>query len=147
MASLLLPLLACSKRDTPEQRVQALLDNAEQAVEKKDLATLRGYLSDRYSDEHDHDRRAIENVLRVLFLQHETINLYVRVAEIQLTPSDRVQVVLYVAMTARPAANAEELIALRADLYRFELTFAGESGQWRVLRARWRRAEPAEIVF
>jgi hypothetical protein len=33
-----------------------------------------------------------------------------------------------------------DLPALRADLYRFDLTFGDERGAWRVTRATWRPA-------
>jgi hypothetical protein len=42
-------------------------------------------------------------------------------------------------------ADPAELPRLNADLFRFDLGFAEEEGKWRLIRAGWRRAEPADF--
>lgn len=83
--------ISCNKGETPEQRVRALIVEAEQAVEKKEIANVRGYVSARYRDDEQRDRRAIEGILRLYLLRHESINLYTRIESIIPTQADHAE--------------------------------------------------------
>lgn len=143
---LVFSLTACSKPDTPEQRIRALIANAERAAEKKEISALRGYLSRNYADEAGRDWRTIHGILRLYLLRHEAIHLFTRIAAVDFPEPARAEAVVYVAMAGRPIVSAEELAGFRANLYRFELRLAEEGGDWRVTAAAWRPAEPADFI-
>lgn len=134
------------ERQGPETQVRALIDNAVSAAEQKHIGTLRDMVSERYADDRGQDKRAIENLLRLHFLRNETLHLYAHIHSVTLSPPDRAQAIVLVAMAGVPIASLQELPALRADLHRFEIDFAREDKAWRVLRAAWRRAELGEFV-
>lgn len=140
-------LTACAKRETPEQRVRTAISGAEQAVEKKDISALRGFVSERYTDEEGRDRRAVEGILRLYLLRNEAIHLLTRIETVTVIPPDKAQAVVYVAMAARPIAPADTLSSFNANLYRFELSFGEEDNHWRVVRAAWRPAEPTDFIY
>ena len=137
---------ACSKTTAPEQRVRQFLDRAEQAAEHKDVRTLRGLVSEHYSDSDGHDRRTIEGILRLYVLRHESIHLLTQIESIEFPKPREAHVGIYVAMAARPITNATQLAAFRADLYRFDLVLTEEDSQWHVRQADWRPAEPADFI-
>lgn len=138
---------ACGKHTDPERQIRELLQTAEVSIEKKDIGPVRGYISDRYTDEDGRDRRAIDGLLRVYILRNENIHLFTRIADISFPDKQRARVAMYVAMAAQPIAHAEDLTHLQADLYRFELDFAEESKSWHVISARWRPALPSDFIF
>lgn len=140
-------VVACAKRETPEQRVRALISEAEKAVEKKELGQLKGYISEHYTDDDGRDRKAVEAILRLYVLRNESIHLFTRIESVTITPPNRVQAIVYVAMAARPITKADELRNFNANLYRFEVSFAEEDKQWRVIRTAWRPAEPSDFVL
>jgi hypothetical protein len=139
-------LAACRNTTTPEAQVRATIAKAEAAAESKDIATLRALVSDRYTDDHGQDKRAIEGMLRYYFLRHQSIHLFTQIQSVTLPEQDRASAVVYVGMAAQPVASAEELARLRADLYRFEIQFAREDDAWRVQGAQWRPAELIDFV-
>jgi hypothetical protein len=139
-------MVACSKTATPEQRVRQFLDHAEQAAEQRDMRTLRGSVSEQYSDADGRDRRMIEGILRLYVLRHESIHLLTQIESIEFPKPGEAHVSIYVAMAARPIANAAQLAAFRADLYRFDLVLTEGDSQWRVRRADWRPAEPTDFI-
>ena len=54
---------------------------------------------------------------------------------------------MFVAMAGGPITNAEELLLIRADLYRFDIAFADEGdNDWKVIGADWRRAERSDFI-
>lgn len=145
--SLNLPLTACDKPETPEHRLRALVEAAETAAEKKDIGSLRGYVSASYADEEGRDRRTLDGILRLYLLRHENIHLLTRIESVTWAPPNRARVVVYLAMAARPIASVEELGAFRANLYRLEIGLIEEGTQWRAVRAAWRPAEPADFIY
>ena len=148
LAALLLPvLISCSSQpDTPEAQVRALLKQAEAAAENKDSRVLRGFISEKYSDSQGQDKKAVEAILRYYFLRNESIHLFTRVQSITFPEPSRAQVVVLVAMAGQPISNPQQLERLHADLNRFEITFAREDKEWKVIRAEWRRAELADFI-
>lgn len=143
---ILLCTVACGKTETPEAQIRALMSAAAAAAEKKEVATLRAMVSDKYSDAQGQDKRGVEGVLRIYFLRNESLNLFTRTASVAFPEKDKAVAVVYVGMAAQPVATAQELERLRADLYRFEMTFAKEEKTWRVARAEWRPAELGDFI-
>jgi hypothetical protein len=140
-------LVACSKTTTPDAQVRATIAQAETAVKKKDIAALKGLVSDAYTDAQGQDKRAVEAVLRYYFLRNESIHLLTRIQSVTLPQKDDALAVVYVAMAAQPATSAQELERLRADLYRFDVELVKEGDDWRVRRAQWRAAEFSDFAF
>jgi hypothetical protein len=138
---------ACSsERDSPEAQVRALLTQGEAAAEKKESAVLRQMISGKYSDSQGQDKKAVDALLRYYFLRNQSIHLFTRIRQIGFPQTDLAQADVMVAMAGQPISDAEELERLRADLHRFEITLARENGEWKVIRAEWRRAEFADFL-
>jgi hypothetical protein len=142
-----LPLAGCGKRETPEQQLRALIAQAGQAATGRRAAELRGYVSDNYRDDEGRDKRALDSIIRLTVLRHGAIHLLTHISEIAVPRPGRARVVVYVAMAGTPlSGGGDNLARLNADLHRFELEFTQESGEWRVVSARWRRADPADFL-
>ncbi len=141
-------LLSCgSKPDSPEARVRALFDKAEVAAENKDLGTLRELVSDNYTDEFRQDKQAILGILAFHFYRNQSIYLLTRVQSVAFPGPARAEAVVFVATAGQPIRGTEELVALRADLFRFDITLADKGkGDWKVTRAQWRRVELKDFL-
>ncbi|WP_096361160.1 hypothetical protein [Sulfuricaulis limicola] len=138
---------ACSsERDSPEAQVRALLAQGEAAAEKKESGVLRQMVSEKYADSQGQDKKAIDAILRYYFLRNQSIHLFTRIRLINFPQPGVAQADVMVAMAGQPISGAEELERLRADLHRFEITLARENGEWKVIRAEWRRAEFADFL-
>ena len=140
--------IACgSKPDSPEARVRALIKKAEVAAEQKDLGTLRNLISDHYLDEFRQDKQAILGILSFHFFRNQSIYLLTRIQTIAFPEPARAEAVILVATAGQPIRGTEELVALRADLFRFDITLADKGkGDWKVTRAQWRRVELKDFL-
>jgi hypothetical protein len=103
-------------------------------------------ISEKYSDSQGQDKKAVDALLRYYFLRNQSIHLFTRIRQIGFPQPDLAQADVMVAMAGQPISDAEELERLRADLHRFEITLARENGEWKVIRAEWRRAEFADFL-
>jgi hypothetical protein len=136
-----------SKPDSPEAQVRALIKKAEVAAEKKDLGTFRDLISDQYLDEFRQDKQAILGILSFHFFRNESVYLLTRTQTIAFPEVSRAEAVMLVATAGQPIRGTEELGALRADLFRFDITLADKGkGDWKVTRAQWRRVQLKDFL-
>ena len=148
LAALLLALSACGgPDDTPEQQVRQLIDAMEHAVESGSVESAAELLHTEYSDSWHPDRRAAVRSLFGYLRRHDNIHLFTVIQSITVTPAqDTADAVVYVGMGGTPVESLETLIAVKADLYRFDVRLAAVDGDWRVRSARWARATEAAFT-
>ncbi|HKQ30369.1 MAG TPA: hypothetical protein VJS66_03695 [Burkholderiales bacterium] len=147
VAAMVLVLLSgCGKKETPETQVRRTVSEAAAAAEKKDSATLRATVSDKYTDTQGRDKKTVEGILRAYFLRNASLHLFTRTSSVTFPEKEKALATVYVGMAAQPVPSAEALERLRADLYRFDLTFVREGDAWRVVGAEWRPAELGDFV-
>lgn len=139
---MILALSACSRPSAPEAEIRAFVAEAQTAAEARSVGDLRRLIAEDYSDERGNDRKAIENLLRLQILRQQSIHLFTRIAAIEFSSPDRAVVSVAAAMAGRPVSGADELINLKADLYRFDLELERRDGAWLAGRAQW---QPAQI--
>ena len=142
---LALALAACSK-STPEAQVRSVIAAAADAAERNDARALRAHIAQNYTDTQGNDKRAVEALVTGYLLSHRSLHVYSRVAHVAFPMPQRAHAEVYVAMAAERMVSAEDLPRLRANLYRFDLTFAREGNEWRVVGAAWRPAEVADFL-
>jgi hypothetical protein len=144
----ILSLASCiSGPATPEARVRALIERAQEAVVDRDLGILTELISTHYADEADRDRRAIVGLLRDRFLESQAIYLLTRIQRLALPEPARAEATLLVAVGGAPIDSEADISALRADLYQFDLVLADEGAEgWKVIRAAWRRKQTGGLL-
>jgi hypothetical protein len=131
---------ACrSGDDSPDAKIRTTIAHAEAFAEAKDLGGLKDLISDAYRDDAGQDKRAILGLLFMQFRKHESIHLLTRITRVDVQPPHATATV-FTAMAGRPIPSVDDLPALRADLYRFDLTLVDERGTWRVTKSAWRPA-------
>ena len=136
-----LNLVACGKKQSPEDEVRQFIAKAETAAEARDVIAISELVSDNYRDSDGRDRRELAGVTTAYFLRNKQIHLFVRVKQINFPAPKQATVVLYVAMTGTPVKGAQALIDLHADLYRFDLLLVKEDHDWLLSKADWQRAD------
>ncbi len=133
-----LVLVACSPpADSPEAEVRALVARAQAAAEARNVRDLRALIAEEYVDAHGHDRKAVENLIRLHVLRNQSVHLLTRIRGVTFPEPDRATVSVAAAMAGRPVARPDDLVGLTADLYRFDLELIRDRGEWRVSSAAW----------
>lgn len=125
--------------------MRALIAGAVQAAEAGDAAGVRAAISRNYSDAEGRDRQTLDGVIRLSLVRHRPLHLYARIPTVEVIGNDRATAVVYAAMAGSKVDAPADVARLSASLYRFDLTFELERGEWRVRSAAWRPAELSEI--
>jgi len=132
--------LACADRTPPEQRVRAVLAALEEGAQQRDAGAMKEHVSEGYSDAQGNDKRAIAQLVAFHLLRNQSVYLLTRVRSVEIAAPGEARAEVLVAMAGTPIEGPEALLALRADLYRFDLALAEEDDAWRVRSAEWRPA-------
>jgi hypothetical protein len=132
--------LGCSEAETPEQRVREVLAALEEGAQQRDAGAIREHVSDGYSDGNGNDKRTVTQLVAFHLLQNQSVHLLTRVQGLEIPAPGQAQASVLVAMAGAPIDGPDALIALRADLYRFDFDLAEEDGDWRIRSAQWRPA-------
>jgi hypothetical protein len=140
-------LLACGGEPrSVETEIRDAIERVTVAAEKGDAATVRAFISERYQDDHGHDRRALGAYVASQLLRGERRHLLTRVRRVDLREDGRASVLVVVGMAARPLSEAAEP-GLRADVYRVDLDLEDEGGgDWKVVWAAWRPAPLTDLL-
>jgi hypothetical protein len=132
--------LGCSEAETPEQRVREVLAALEQGAQQRDSGAMKEHVSDAYSDANGNDKRTVTQLVAFHLLQNQSVHLLTRVQGLEFPSPGAAQASVLVAMAGAPIDGPDALLALRADLYRFDFDLAEEDGDWRIRSAQWRPA-------
>jgi hypothetical protein len=139
LAAGLLALAACSRPDSPEAELRAVIATAKEAAEARDASALFDLIAPDYRDAQGYGADELKRYIRGWLIAHQSVRLLTRVNSLEFPAEDLAQAQVTVAMLGREA-DAENAWDLAADVYEFDLTLAREGGDWRVTRAAWRRA-------
>lgn len=139
-------LFACGGPEpSPEARIKSLISRAEQAAESRDISVFKDITADGYQDRRGLHRREILRIVQSVFLRNRKIHLLSVVRNLTVKGGSAHARVL-VAMAGRPIESPEALLAMRARLMRFEVDFAREGDQWRVLSVDWQPAKAGDFL-
>ncbi|MET0116247.1 MAG: hypothetical protein ABW090_02370 [Sedimenticola sp.] len=133
-------LFGCSDGKTPEDRIREMLAAAEIAAEERSLLDFQKFIADDYSDGKGRGKRDVTRVAAGYFLRNKSVHILTQVKRIDLLDEHRARVELFAGMSSMPASRVDELLAIRADLHRFDLELEERNGEWLVISAKWRRA-------
>lgn len=127
-------LVGCSEPSTPEAEVRALIAEAETAAEARDLGDIRPLIAEPYTDRRGYGKKDIEQLLRLVFVTHQSVHLQVYVESIQFEQPDVANVVALVGMADTAGALPD------VDLYQFDVQLTrNDDNEWQVAEADWRR--------
>ena len=131
-----LPILltGCSEPSTPEAEVRALITEAEVAAEARDLGDIRPLIAETYTDRRGYNKREIEQLLRLVFVTHQSVHLQIYVETIEFAQPDIANAVALVGMADTAGALPD------VDLYQFDVRLIrNDDEEWQLVEADWRR--------
>jgi len=121
-----------------------MLERAEAAAEEHNVRTLRGLISERFTDGRGRSKDEAVMFLRGFLLRHRPLYILSRIRSIQVSEHQQARVTMVLAIARRPIDdNQQSLGGLEGDLHRLELVLSRQdSADWQILQAE---REPAGL--
>ncbi len=111
----------------------------QKAAEEKDIRKIIDNLSKSYLDSAGNDYNGIKGLLLAYFFRHPKIHVFI--PDITVTIDDsRASAAFQAVLTGGSKTEAvTDLFPESMGMYEFDVSFVKESGDWKVISARWKR--------
>lgn len=119
-------LTACAPEGSPEQQVRAVITQAEEAAEARDVSAAMDLVADEYSDANGFDREQLRRFVHGYFIMNPSINLLVRVEDVRFPADELAQARVTVGMLGQ---------GLETQLETFDVELVKQGDDWRLRRA------------
>jgi len=127
----------CTTSDS-EAEIRALLAEAAEAAEARDVGFFGDVIGDAYRDTRGNDREQLLLAIRGYFIANQRIDAASRIDEVVLEGADAARAVVHAGLLGRAGVNLSD--GVNADLYRFDLELVNDGGEWQIIGAKWARA-------
>jgi tRNA A37 methylthiotransferase MiaB len=132
-------LISGCHADTEQDKVKKVVHKVQQAAENKDIKQVLSYLSKTYKDPQGNTYNDIKDLLLYYFFRHAKISVFITDLEVRVDDS-AAQAVFQAILTGRnKTESAGDILPEALGAYNFDVTLALESGEWRIVSAKWDR--------
>ena len=134
--------------EDPKTAIEAVIDQVEAAAEKSSVTLFSEHLSEQYQDKHHGNRQRVIRSLLGYFHRNKNIHLFTRIRNIKINEQDpdSAKASVNAAMTGTRVDSADQLLLLRASIYRFDIDLRKEDGQWMIHSTAWQRIQAKEFL-
>lgn len=132
MACAVALLLAGCASPAPEEALRTAVDEVHGAIEGRDAAALRGYLSEDFIGPQGMDRDQARRTAALYMMRHEKVLFTLGPLDVDLQESHAT-----VRFTAALTGGSGFLVPERGNVYKVETGWRLEGGDWKLTSARW----------
>lgn len=135
---LLVILSACSSDQTasPEQRLRAVLEQIEEAVEDRSVSRAMQHVSEDYADHQGLTKEDLARILQVHYIRNQSISLFTSVHSLELD-AEIASLEMSVAMAGHGGEPTLLPNGLRADAVSISAVFQDGSAGWQLISMAW----------
>ncbi len=143
-------LLHPSPARTPEERIQALFQEAARAAEQRKVGEVVEILSERFEGGGEGSRATRDDVRRLLvaeLLRGQWVSVTISAAPVIVDgPRARATVDAVLSRAADRSKGLASLLPGEASVHRFRLDLEEEGGKWWVVSGQWRQVGIEEAL-
>jgi len=122
---------------TDEDQIRELMKEAGQHIEKKDITSLMGLLSDDYSDYRGRDKNQTQDMVQTYFSEFRRIVVHVLSTRIDEIDLGEATIRTDAALSSGAAKALRKLVPVSTDNYRFKIELIKKQGRWWIRYAEW----------
>ncbi len=136
--------LGCHK-ESEQDKVKKIIINLQKAAEDKDIKKIINSLSKTYYDTQGNNYESIKGVVLAYFYRYPKILVYIPSLDVSVEDA-YAKATFQAVLTSRGAAESVPAILPESlGMYAFDMSFKKESGEWKVVSAKWERKDDVKI--
>jgi len=124
---------------TEEDKVKKIITDVQTYAEEKDVKKIIGSLSKSYRDPQDFTYDSLKGMLLGYFFGHQKIHVYITNLDVAVNDSSATSSFQALLSGNDQTGSPADLVPEALGLYAFEVSFKKESGEWKVVSAKWDR--------
>ncbi len=130
---------ASCHQETPQDKIKKAVATIQQAVERKDVKTIIGFIAKNYTDPRGNSYETLKSLLLVYFYRYPKISVYIPNLDV-IADDTSAKAVFQAVLTGRGGNDsAAAILPESLGVYAFEVAFRKESGEWIIYSATWER--------
>lgn len=135
---ILINAVACSSNPTsPEDKIMAVIDSMEQAIEERKNSNLMVHVYNDYNDHAGHTKSSLRKIATAYMLRSQNINLVINVQSIELIDIETAAVEATVLMAGTENNPGGSLPFLKFDNQRISGVFHLFDNEWLLTSLSW----------
>jgi hypothetical protein len=127
---------SCEKR-TDEERLKNLVKTLAEAGSRKDIKTLKEYISRDYKDAKGNDYDELRSLLAYYFLQHPRISVFITEQTVNIKGDTATVEAHAVLSSGREIKSLSDIIPQGMSFYVFIIDFKKFDSDWLIVSADW----------
>ena len=131
--------------DSEQDKVRKVVHNVQRAAENKDIKQVLSHLSKTYKDPQGNTYEEIKDLLMYYFFGHAKVSIYIANLEVRVDGSFATARCQAVLSGRSKLESAGDILPEALGTYNFDVTLALESGEWRIVSAKWERSGEAPL--
>jgi hypothetical protein len=137
----ILPGLACHKEDEKE-KVKKVITAVQTGVEEKSIRGVTAHIAKDYNDPEGNNFEALRGLLLGYFLRYPKISGYITHLDISVNGASARATLKAILTSGRKTGSVSDVVPEQLGIYRFDVEFRNESGNWKITSARWSEVSP-----
>lgn len=126
-------------KESEQDKVKNVITTVRKAAEEKDIKKILNSLSKTYNDPQGNDYETIKGLLLAYFYQYPKLSIYIPALDVSLDDGSAKAMFQAVLTGTGTNASAPGLLPDSLGVYAFEVLLKKESGDWKVISAKWER--------
>lgn len=131
--------------DTEQDKVKKVVHKVQRAAENKDVKQVLSHLSKTYKDPQGNDYDDIKDLLMYYFFRHAKVSIFIANLEVRVDGSFATARCQAVLSGRNNLESTGDILPEALGTYNFDVTLALESGEWRIVSAKWERSGEAPL--
>jgi hypothetical protein len=137
-------LVSCGPK-TDEDQIRELMKEGGQHIEKKDISSVMGLLSDDYSDFRGRNKSQTQDMVQAYFHEFRGIVVHVLSTRIDGINLGEATIRTDAALSSGAAKALRKLVPVSTDNYRFEIELIKKQDKWLIQYAEWKHIGIEEL--
>lgn len=138
---LLLAAGAACHRENEQEKVKKVVTAVQAAIEEKNIRGATGYISKGYSDPQGNNFEAVRSLLLGYFFRYPKISAYITHLDISVDGTTARASLKAILTSGKKTGSVSDVVPVELGVYRFDVEFRKESGDWKITSARWSQAD------
>lgn len=131
--------LACHKEDEKE-KVKKVITAVRTAVEEKSVRGVTAHIAKDYKDPQGNNFEALRGLLLGYFLRYPKISGYITHLDMSVDGASAKTTLKAILTSGKKTGSVTDVVPEQLGVYRFDVEFRKESGDWKITSARWSEA-------